>query len=601
MASQAVLDLIIRLKDQAASGLENLTSSFSSLINPATLVAGGITAIGVAAAGAVNATNDWANKLDSIGDQLGTTADQSAALVVAIQGVGGDSERVGKQLVFMQRGLLDAKGELGPTGKELASLGINMQAFTKLDAATQFEIVAKKLAALPDGLQKTELQTRIFGGSAREMSDTLNAIADGGIEKYTQKAKAMGLAIGDDGVARSIEFNKATADMGMALQGIAITVGNALLPVIVPLLQQFAQLATTVLPQVGTALAGVVQAVSVLAPGIGELVSQVVAFVTSLIAGGDGVTGFGAIFNDVFTAIQEIVTTVMPVIATVVRDVVQGISEFWKENGTEIMAFVKTMWDAIQQIIGLALKIIEAIVVPALRAIAAFISAHGTEIKAIFTTAFNAIKTIVTTVTTVVTSVMRAFLALLKGDTQGAMDAVRGLWEGLRTAITNIANGIASTVSARFNEIKSSIVGAIQGAYNDVLGFVAKFNAFGTNLINGIVAGITGAASALLNALKNAILDAIRAAINIFPAFVQPALRAVFGISGNAVNSVSSVGAGGAPPPAGSDLKGSSAGAGVVINIDARGANMSEAAIKSIVERALREAGYRADARLRMA
>lgn len=81
MANQAVLELVIRLKDEAAAGLEGFRSSLAGLGGPA-LAAGGVAAGAVFAVGA--AAFDTATQVDNaqaaIQDALGVTAEEAERL-----------------------------------------------------------------------------------------------------------------------------------------------------------------------------------------------------------------------------------------------------------------------------------------------------------------------------------------------------------------------------------------------------------------------------------------------------------------------------------------------------------------------------------------
>lgn len=517
-------------------------------------------------------------KAKEAADELGLRVFDTQKAIRALSTAGVDASNMG--ITEIREAMIKVGQQSGMTKSEIAEWMDQMNSSVFYDAAGNFVGMEKASQLLNDATkdltqeQKALALETIFGADAQRAAAI---IAEQGADGYNKMGNSMTSAgtASEQAAAMNKGLGFAIDSLKGSLETIAIQIGMKVIPVITEFINN------AVLPAVNA---------------IGE-------FINGLLNGGTQVEGFGTAFGAIFTAIQDVVDAVMPAIAEVVGTAVQLISEFWQENGDEIMAFVKQMWATIQQIIALALQIIQAIIVPVLTAIASFVREHGTEIKLVFTTAFNAIKTIISTVTTIITSVMKAFLALLKGDTAGALDSVRGLWDSLKNSITNIANGIASAVSTKFNEIKSNIVGAIQGAYNEVVGFVSKFLQFGSDIINNIVNGIRNAAGALLTALRNAVLGAINSAISIFPSFLQDAIRRVIG--GNAgANSTSSVRAGGAPLPApANDTKGaaSAAGTSVVINVDARGANLSEERIKSIIKQAMQEAGYRADARLRMA
>ncbi|NTU66125.1 MAG: hypothetical protein HGB05_22645 [Chloroflexi bacterium] len=100
--------------------------------------------------------------------------------------------------------------------------------------------------------------TELFGKSGKDLSDTMNALANGGLQTAADKAQAFGLAIGEEGVAKSIAFKKGMADLQMAGEGLMITLGNELLPILVPLLQKFTEFAQKAMPEVRKAIESVV-------------------------------------------------------------------------------------------------------------------------------------------------------------------------------------------------------------------------------------------------------------------------------------------------------------------------------------------------------
>jgi hypothetical protein len=82
MASQAVLELILKLKDEASAGLKGVGSNLAGLAGPAALGAAGLAAAGVAAIGAsaFNTANDLDQATARIQDGLGLTVDEAERL-----------------------------------------------------------------------------------------------------------------------------------------------------------------------------------------------------------------------------------------------------------------------------------------------------------------------------------------------------------------------------------------------------------------------------------------------------------------------------------------------------------------------------------------
>lgn len=226
----------------------------------AKVAAAGVAAVGAAMVASIAKTVEWGDTLDSLGDVLGTNANESAALAVAIRGVGGDVNGITAQMAKLVNGLEDGNGKLSTSGKMLTDLGIAFRDTNGqlLPATTLLTSVADKLATMPDGLEKTRIMTELFGKSGKDLSDTMNALANGGLAAAGEKAQAFGLAIGEDGVNKSIAFKKGMADLQMAGEGLMITLGNELLPILVPLLQKFTEFAQKAMPEVRKAIENVV-------------------------------------------------------------------------------------------------------------------------------------------------------------------------------------------------------------------------------------------------------------------------------------------------------------------------------------------------------
>jgi TP901 family phage tail tape measure protein len=207
--------------------------------------AAGIASLAGAMIAATGATISWAEKLDSVGDVLGTTSEESAALAVAAQHIGGNVEQLSSQMAILTRGLVDAKGEIGPTGKILKEMGISFKDANgnMLPTTDILQAVADKVGNLPDGLEKTKLMMSLFGKSGKDMSDMMGVLANGGMEAMNQKAKDLGLSMSEDAVNGAIELNRSFKDLKMMGQGLLVSFGTALLPIIKPLVAGFSDLA----------------------------------------------------------------------------------------------------------------------------------------------------------------------------------------------------------------------------------------------------------------------------------------------------------------------------------------------------------------------
>lgn len=255
------INYIVDAVDNASKIFDGIGSAIG---NVAGVVAGVFTA-GIAAATAaigasVVATMQWGDQLDSIGDVLGTTAAESATLAVAIETVGGNANDFVGSLAFMQKGLLTVEGKIGSTGEVLATMGINAKKFSLMGATEQAQLLGNAFSAMPDGLQKSELMMGVFGKSGKALSDVMSGLANGGMMKAQESAKLYGLAMSDSGVNATVEVTKAIKQLELMGRGLAVSIGAEIVPILLPLAQNFIAFAREHLPNVRAGIMRVVDA-----------------------------------------------------------------------------------------------------------------------------------------------------------------------------------------------------------------------------------------------------------------------------------------------------------------------------------------------------
>lgn len=621
---------------QAEGEAKNLGGRISGAMNGAlgtigdvAKVAGAAAVAGIGAAtsaaiGGVVAFNSWADQLDSIGDVLGTTADESAGLAVAIKTVGGDVDGLTGQMAKFSKSALASGKSLNPVQEDLKKLGINIRetgkistvfgtalptkklaelqdklttatarlhdmqnAYNKAKAPTEMATlnlakqkdlvasltsqlakggvtisktigtdgplkgsaqilaeVATKLSAMPDGLEKTRLMTELFGKSGKDLSDTLNALANGGLANAEQKAKDLGLAIGDDGVNRSIEFGKSFETLKMALEGVAVSIGSAIMPVLLPLIEQFAQWAVQVMPQVqaaiktvfdwiaanvGPALQGLIPIFQTvfgwLQTNVAPIIQNVIAWFQNAVTWVQ--TNWPQIQAAVIGGIQGAYTSIAPIlqaIYNVVSTIFNAVKDFLRTHGDEIRTFIQDAWSKISEIISTISEIIRTVVTTVWQAIADFVTTNQDLIKGIITGVWESIRLFISVVLDIIRGIVNAVLSLMKGDVQGALNAIlgifRSIWDDIGTTVQQAVHTMRMLLEIAWLAIKTGVEQAwngirttIENLWNGIMDFFRslpdRLVQIGKDIIGGIVQGIRSAGDSIGNAIQSLINDAI--------------------------------------------------------------------------------------------
>jgi hypothetical protein len=439
-------------------------TAFTGIAAASVIAVTAIAGVGAAAINSVKQVTEWADSVDAIGDVLGTNASDSAAISVAIRGVGGNVENITTQMAFLSKGLVDADGKLGSTGQLLQKLGINaLGADGNLRGATEILTdAATALDAMPDGLQKSTLMMQLFGKSGKDMSDTMHALANGGLESARKKAQAFGLDLGEEGVQSALSFKRGMADLQMMVQGFSVSIGSRLLPVLLPLIQSFVQWAVSVLPRVQTALSDVGQFVSNLAQQ-----AQTGKGVFGVLQ-----TSISSVISWVVANLQQISATIQNVLAgisVVVNTIIVPIVNFVISQFEKVISWVVANWPLISQTFTTVLNAIKSVFDAVIPVLAPLVEG-----------AFTSIKAIVETVINIVLGVIKTAMQILNGDWAGA-------WQ----------------------TVQQTVIGIFEGINQFFGGIPAKLLEFGKQMIDGLVLGILSNGDKVIKALRGLIDQAI--------------------------------------------------------------------------------------------
>ena len=210
--------------------------SIGSIIAPMAAVTG----LGSVAGIAVLAKN-WATlsrSIDSSSHSIGISSGQLQSFQGAAQMVGVEASATTSSLDGLANTMQDAQwGRNQGALLMFNKLGIGLKK-TKdgtWDVVAQYKAVATAIAkeASP---QKQKLIARAFG-----MENMLPFLRQGaaGIERYEAMVKRLGYVMGDDAVKRGKAFSLSLAGLGVVIDGVKNSIGDALIPAMKPLIDQF--------------------------------------------------------------------------------------------------------------------------------------------------------------------------------------------------------------------------------------------------------------------------------------------------------------------------------------------------------------------------
>lgn len=154
---------------------------------------------------------DLGSRLNDLSSKTGIAAGELTVLERAFQNAGVSAESVGPSINRMQRSIVEAGDRGGVAAEAFEKLGVSLVELRKKGASEQFQILSKRIAALPNDTERAAVAMQIFGraganllpmmrdfgGSideARAQLGTLPAIMDrldGQFDKISDNLKAV--------------------------------------------------------------------------------------------------------------------------------------------------------------------------------------------------------------------------------------------------------------------------------------------------------------------------------------------------------------------------------------------------------------------------
>lgn len=248
----ALDELIVRIKattegleaglEKAGKQLEKFDATAQSKLIGATKALG---ALGVAAAAAgaalaihlVSHALESAAALDNMSKMLGISVEELAKLHYAASRVGVSTEGVNMAIRRMGISLEAAESYTGPAAEALRDLGVEIKDIRDLKPDEQFKILADAIGKARDQSEKMRISTQLFGREGGKMVALFNEGREG-IEKYGQRAEALGLVLSTLEVEKLHEAEEALNEMEKLAQGFGNRLAVEVAPVIIMVAKQ---------------------------------------------------------------------------------------------------------------------------------------------------------------------------------------------------------------------------------------------------------------------------------------------------------------------------------------------------------------------------
>ncbi len=258
----------------------------------------------VAAAGLGAAVKSFAG----FGDTLAKMSQRTGISVESLSELGYAADQSGTNLAtletgvrIMQRTITEAAQGAGAAVDTLAELGLTAEELGRMTPEAQLKAVADRLAQIEDPTTRAAMAMKVLGRSGTQL---LPLFAEGaaGIEQLQQRARDLGLTIGNDDAQAAVVFTDTLDDLIKVIKRGVFAIGAALAPTLTKLISRVTTVAVTIVDWIKTNRELVLN--------IGKVVVGVIAAGGALVAIGLAISALGGVFGALATVISGVIGAV---------------------------------------------------------------------------------------------------------------------------------------------------------------------------------------------------------------------------------------------------------------------------------------------------
>jgi phage-related protein len=477
----------------------------------------------------VKAFEDLGTSVRGMQRIAGGSMEQVSGLRGAMQLAGVNADDTTAAFTRFQKQLGNTIGDAGATAEMTKKLGVS---FTDATGAIKpmSEILpglADKFKDMPNGAEKTALATDLFGRSGAQLIPILNKGSDG-MAELTAKAKDLGLVLDDTSMKSLAESKQSARDFAAAIQGLKVTLGGDLLPVLDAVQNIFRNAFSPVIVSVTHFLQEnrgefmkLADSISEFGKKVSPIITEVFGFIGGIItsvfksvagAGGTMMSGLAP----TFTAIGGLFQSLGPVFASLLPQVMQLFSAF-----SPIGLIFKSLEPVLPALIGMLGQLA-----------ATLAGALGVALQAILPAISNLVSMLVTTLSGILIQLMPTFTDLVQmlGPILAGvimqlvpviLDLVKVIGPILQTVMAALAPYWADLAG-----LVMEVVKAIMPLIPTVLGLVMAF----VPLLEPIIELVAKLLPPLIDLFKTLVVPLLHLAVTVFQGVFIPVLQIVIGI-----------------------------------------------------------------------
>lgn len=400
--------------------------------------AGGAAALYAAKRGvtaAVTSTMDLAKSTLALERQTGMSAETASAWGSVLKSRDVDTKAFGVGMTKLSKTMVKASTDGKTFASTFGQLGISQETVRAGDVNSILMQTADAYSKMQNPAKKAAMMQNLFGKQAQNLAPMM-ASGSAGIREQLGWARKYGATLSGSGAESASDFIKRQREMKIAMEGLKVSAGTALLPVITSLSETLLKLTQIMQPLLRNS--------TLLKIVIGALTLAFIAYKVAVIASTIASMGMVAVWALIPLAVIAIGAALVYAYKKV----------GWFRNAVNAtFNWIKNHW---QLLLGILTGPIGAAVI--------IIIKNWSRIKAAFTGLIGTAKN-------VVSAVKGAFTGMWSSIKRGASNVVHGFVSFGKDVVNSIIDGIKSSPGAIINAIKGLLPGPARKLLGKIPGF----------------------------------------------------------------------------------------------------------------------------------
>ena len=508
-------------------------------------------------------------------NSFGLDIEQTTALLGKLgdQGLKGSEAGTALNAVFrdMSSKMKDGAIAIGDTNVKITDANGNFKSMAEIVAGVQ-----KATDGLSESEKMVALQSTFTSDSIKAMGILMNTGSDS-IQNFTNELYNSNGAASEMAATMNDNLSGQITTLKSALEGAAISIGEALLPMVKDLVAWINNLVTWF-----NSLSPSMQTSIVMAAGLAAAIGPVLIIIGQMSTGiGVLVNAFGLLSiaklkdkaetialhllyaKDAVLKAASTAATYAQIAATTAWNVVCGVATAVTTALGAAIAFLTSP-------IGLVILAITALIAIGVllyqnwdtikakcseiweNTIKPMIEKVTNAIKTVITTVWNGIKSFLTTIwngiKSVATAVWEGIKTLIELRINATKAVITTVWNAIKTVTSSVWNGIKTLISTVWNAIKSVVTTAVNGVksvitsvFNAIKGVISSTSNGWKATLQAVWTGIKSVVSTGVNAVKSTISSVFNGIQSILTAPFKAAQSVISGILGGISSAISKV------------------------------------------------------------